>query len=67
MDPVHEWVPPEACVAFWAVLLSIWFFSCPLAAATCESLATLALPDTTITFAQVVQAEHSHYLRHTDP
>jgi hypothetical protein len=60
MDPVPstkcKWVPPEACVAFWAVLLSIWFFSCPLAAATCESLATLALPDTTITLAQVVQA-----------
>jgi feruloyl esterase len=60
MDPgpstKRKWFPLKPFVAFCEVLLSIWFFSCPLAAATCESLATLALPDTTITLAQSVQA-----------
>ena len=53
----RQWVPPRARVALCAVLLSICVFSCPLlAAATCENLTTLALPDTTITLAQLVQA-----------
>jgi feruloyl esterase len=53
----REWVLLKAGLALSLVLLTICDSSSSMAAAaTCESLATLALPDTTITLAQLVQA-----------